>query len=144
MPEVPPYRITLFYGPEPVEGKPDVVHCVFNVKKRSWKGGVQVSVELDDRQVARARDLVVFEGWLDDRLAALGSEEREDTRRRAHDCFVQALCAQKLDLAIAKGIMQENHTIPAAAHAADFEARLREHRSTVTRYVADELDLPAA
>ena len=40
------YRVTFFFGPEAVEERPDHLRCVFNVKKRSWKGGVQVAVDV--------------------------------------------------------------------------------------------------
>ncbi|NJN70393.1 MAG: hypothetical protein HC801_09040 [Nitrospira sp.] len=30
--DVPAFRVTFFFGPEPVEGKTDAVVCVFNVK----------------------------------------------------------------------------------------------------------------
>ena len=39
------FRVTLFVGPQPVEGKPFTQSTVYNVKKRSWKGGIQVAVE---------------------------------------------------------------------------------------------------
>src|ERR1700745_3346567 len=50
------FRITFFFGPEEVPDRPGVVRCVFNVKKRGWKGGVQVTVELGERQLERIRD----------------------------------------------------------------------------------------
>ena len=50
------FRITFFFGPEAAPDRPGVVRCVFNVKKRSWKGGVQVTVELEAAQLERIRD----------------------------------------------------------------------------------------
>ena len=44
--ELSQFRVTLFVGPQAVQGKPFTHVTVFNVKKRSWKGGVQVAVEL--------------------------------------------------------------------------------------------------
>ena len=52
-PELSSYRVTLFFGPESVEGESDVLACVFNVKKRSWKAGIQVSVEIAQAHLAR-------------------------------------------------------------------------------------------
>src|SRR6266705_5247993 len=49
------FRITFFFGPEAAPDRPGVVRCVFNVKKRSWKGGVQVTVELASAQFERIR-----------------------------------------------------------------------------------------
>ncbi len=57
-PELPQYRVTLFFGPQPVKATPSRVCCVFNVKKRSWKGGVQIAVELEEDQLARARQMM--------------------------------------------------------------------------------------
>ena len=65
-PGVPAYRITLFYGPEYVEGPPKTIQCVFNVKKRSWKGGIQVVVELDEGQFARVGKSLQFDEWVED------------------------------------------------------------------------------
>ena len=50
------YRVTFFFGPEAVEERPDHLRCVFNVKKRSWKGGVQVAVDVARRHLDRARE----------------------------------------------------------------------------------------
>ena len=36
-----------------VDGALDSVHCVFNVKKRSWKGGVQVEIVMEKNQITR-------------------------------------------------------------------------------------------
>jgi hypothetical protein len=50
-PEPSQFRVTLFVGPQPVEEGPFNYSCVFNVKKRSWKGGVQVAVALTQRDI---------------------------------------------------------------------------------------------
>ena len=50
-PEPSQFRVTLFVGPQPVEGRPFTYSCVFNVKKRSWKGGIQVSVVVTQSQI---------------------------------------------------------------------------------------------
>jgi len=60
-PEPSQFRVALFVGPQPVEGKPFTSSCVFNVKKRSWKGGIQVAVvnngKAEFRKVKVRRDL---------------------------------------------------------------------------------------
>src|SRR3970282_2096815 len=112
-PEVPQYRITFFYGPEPVEHRPGLLGCTFNVKKRSWKGGVQVAVEVEESQAARARDTIGFEAWLKRLLATLLDAERSDYESRARDLFVQHLGGLKLDLAIEAGLQQENSRVAA-------------------------------
>jgi hypothetical protein len=50
-PEFSQFRVTLFVGPQPVEGRPFTSSCVFNVKKRSWKGGIQVAVVITQSQI---------------------------------------------------------------------------------------------
>ena len=74
--DVPPYRITLFYGPEPVDNRPDLLCCTFNVKKRSWKGGVQIAVEVEAAQVVRAKQTAQFERWRENILSTLLDAER--------------------------------------------------------------------
>ena len=50
-PEPSQFRVTLFVGPQPVEGRSDASSCIFNVKKRSWKGGIQVAVVITQNQI---------------------------------------------------------------------------------------------
>jgi hypothetical protein len=140
-PDAPAYRITLFYGPERAEGPPSRLHCVFNVKKRSWKGGVQVSVELDQSQVARARQAADFDAWLRDALAGVAAEEREDYAARAQDLFVQGLCAAKLDLAL-DGLRQENATLGRDVLAAELDRAVPAQVERLKAQILAELDLP--
>jgi hypothetical protein len=140
-PEVPQYRITLFYGPEPVEDRPGVLCCTFNVKKRSWKGGVQVAVEMEERQVARARDLIGFEAWLAKILSTLLDGERADFESRARDLFTQHLCALKLDLAIEAGLQQENIRLSAEAFMQELDAAVPTHKKRLLANIMAELDL---
>lgn len=140
-PEAPPYRITLFYGPELVEGQPSRLRCVFNVKKRSWKGGVQVSVELDDGQATRARQAAGFEAWLQNVLAGVAAEEREDYAGRAQDLFVQGLCAVKLELALSD-LQQENLTLGSEALTAELDQALPTQAARIKAQILTELDLP--
>jgi len=142
-PLLPPYRITLFYGPEVVEGHPSRVHCVFNVKKRSWKGGIQVVVEVDDAQLARARQAIRLDDWMKTTLTVVPADERLRAEHRASDLFIQALCAIKLDLAVEAGLPQDTTTIGAQAFSAELERTVAGQAQRVTRYVAQELDLVA-
>jgi hypothetical protein len=142
-PEAPRYRVTLFYGPEPVEDCSGVLCCTFNVKKRSWKGGVQIAVEVEERQVARAQDLVGFEAWLKRILSTLLDGERADFESRARDLFTQHLCALKLDLAIEAGLQQENLRLPAGAFMNEVDAAVPARRDRLLANVLAELDLSA-
>jgi hypothetical protein len=142
-PQVPPYRITLFYGPEPVAGRPSRVNCVFNVKKRSWKAGVQVVVELDEQQLAHARQVSGFEVWLQKLLAAVPAADRAGYQGRAGDLFVQGVCALKLDLAIKAGIRQENQSIQADALISELDDAVLEQAERLKSHIRADLDLAA-
>ncbi len=140
-PEVPPYRITFFYGPEPAEGQPARLCCTFNVKKRSWKGGVQIVVEVDERQIARAHAAAGFEAWLKRILSTLPDGERADYEGRARDLFVQYLCALKLDLAIEAGLRQENSRVAAGSFTQELDAAISKQTDRLLSNVLAELDL---
>jgi hypothetical protein len=141
-PPSPPYRITLFYGPEPVEGHQARVSCVFNVKKRSWKGGIQVAVELDGDQIGRASRTIGFEGWIGTALAGVSEEERADFVGRAQDLFVQWLCQLKLDLAIEAGLQQHNCSIEAGALTGELDRALPQQQERLKSQLLAELDIP--
>lgn len=140
-PELPHYRITFFYGPEPVESRPGLLCCTFNVKKRSWKGGVQIAVEVDERQIIRARDTVGFEAWVARILATVLDGERADYDSRARDLFTQHLCALKLDLAIEAGLQQESSRIAADAFAGELDAAVPQRKDRLISNILAELDL---
>ncbi len=140
-PQLPQYRITLFYGPEPVQGRPSRVRCIFNVKKRSWKGGVQVAVELDEQQLAGARQVVGFEIWLKAILAEVPEAERGDYESRVRDLFPQGVCALKLDLAIEAGIRQENHCIEAGSLVGELAREVAKQADRIKARILAELDL---
>lgn len=141
-PPLPQYRVTLFFGPEPVEARPSRQSCVFNVKKRSWKGGVQIAVEVEERQLAKAKETIGFEGWLMDVLAGIPTAERPAYESRAWDLFVQGVCALKLDLALEAGIRQENHTIEANSLAKELDHAVSEQAARIKSQILAELDLP--
>ena len=140
-PEAPQYRITFFYGPEPVEGHSSSLCCTFNVKKRSWKGGVQIAVEMNERQVVRARDTAGFETWLTRILSTLLDAERADFEGRARDLFVQHLCALKLDLAIEAGLQQESSRVAADAFTRELDAAVPQRKDRLLAAILAELDL---
>lgn len=82
-PQIPLFRITLFYGPEAVEGASDSVRCVFNVKKRSWKGGVQVEVVMKRNQIDRLEEILQHSSWLEVVLKGVPVENRGGYREKA-------------------------------------------------------------
>jgi hypothetical protein len=140
-PEAPLYRITFFYGPAPVEDRPGLLCCTFNVKKRSWKGGVQIAVEVDERQVTRAQAATGFEPWLRRIVATLLDAEREDYESRARDLFAQHLCGLKLDLAIDAGLQQENRRIAAEAFARELDEAAPARKDRLLATILAELDV---
>lgn len=140
-PETPHYRISLFYGPDALEGAPARQRCVFNVKKRSWRTGVQVAVELTDEQVTHAKEVTEFAPWLLTVLTTVPDEEREDYRSRAEDLFVQTLCGLKLDLAIQEGLTQDNQTLGADALIEEVTRALPSQGQRLRSRVLAELDV---
>ena len=112
-PQIPLFRITLFYGPEAIEGGSDTIHCVFNVKKRSWKGGVQVGIVMERNQIQRLEKKLAFQPWIEEHLQVVPSDEREDYLKLGYDLFIQFICFHKLELYIRQGIKQENVQVSA-------------------------------
>ncbi len=140
-PEPSQFRVTLFVGPQPVEGRPGRSSCVFNVKKRSWKGGVQVAVHMAQGQIDRLSAEMDFAGWLAQVLRDLSAEDRASCQERASELFIQAVCWCKLDILLQSGIMQENQCLAADSWIVEVGAAVLQRRSFVRSYVAAELDL---
>lgn len=111
--DLPAFRVTFFFGPEPVEKKADAVACVFNVKKRSWKAGIQVVVEIGTGQLAALRRTLELEDRLVGSLMGVNPDEALHYQERAEDVFTQALCRCKLDLRLRSGLAQENQRMDA-------------------------------
>ncbi len=141
IPQTPQYRITLFYGPDPVEGMPPRLSCVFNVKKRSWKSGIQVAVELTEEQLTRARQAVGLEPWLTEILATLPEDERGNYESRARDVFVQGLCSLKLHLAIEAGLPQESRSLTVDELVPDLDGAVSKQADQLQSQILSELDL---
>ncbi len=109
------FRTTFFFGPEDVPGRPGLLRCIFNTKKRSWKGGVQVVVELAQVQLEQLRERGLLGELTEMIRAKVEAEAFAEYEQRARDLFTQQVCRAKLDLAIAAGISQENQTIARSA-----------------------------
>jgi hypothetical protein len=140
-PELPSYRVTLFFGPESVEGESGAQACVFNVKKRSWKAGVQVSVEIGQEQLARLSHKVRLADRLGEVTMTLAPEECLVHQVRAGDLFVQAVTWCKLDLCLRAGLTQENQRVPAADFVPELDQSVLARAEYVVAYVLTELDL---
>jgi len=140
-PEFSQFRVTLFVGPQPVEGRPFTSSCVFNVKKRSWKGGIQVAVVITQSQIEMLTADMDFPRWLTQALIGLSQEDRLSHQERAHELFIQAVCWCKLDLALQAGISQENQFLADDTWTAEVRDTVIKRANFVTSYVASELDL---
>lgn len=140
-PEPSQFRVTLFVGPQPVEGRPFTSSCVFNVKKRSWKGGIQVAVVLSQSQIDTLSKDVDFSHWLDLALVDFADDARLSHQRRAHELFIQAVCWCKLDLALQAGIAQENQCLGDEIWDTAIRDAVITRTNFITSYVASELDL---
>ena len=140
-PEFSQFRVTLFVGPQPVEGRPFTSSCVFNVKKRSWKGGIQVAVVITESQIEMLSVGIDFSRWLAQALNGLSDEDRLSHQERAHELFIQAVCWCKLDLALQSGITQENQCLSDDLGIAEVRDAVIERTNFITSYIASELDL---
>jgi hypothetical protein len=139
--EPSPYRVTLFFGPEQVEGHASASACVFNVKKRSWKGGIQVAVEVTESQIDSARADTDFPQWMADALVEIPQGDRASMIERAQDLFVQALCWCKLELLLQAGITQENQRLVFDIWRTELREAVLQRSGFIRSYVANELDL---
>jgi len=135
------FRVTFFFGPDSVPGRPDVLECVFNVKKRSWKGGVQIGVELTEEQLKRLRECGQLDELIEMIRAKVEPEDFIGYERRARDLFVQQVCWTKLDLAIASGMTQENQTIVADLWEEELQRQVLLRRDGIRQAILTELDL---
>ncbi len=139
--DITAYRVSFFFGPEPVEGKTDVQACVFNVKKRSWKTGIQVVVEVNNRQLSILERTIQLTDRLAESLVAVELQERFDYQKRIGDVFVQAVCRWKLNLQLLRGLPQNNQRIPAEALIAELDQEISTHPEHPLSYILDELGL---
>ena len=140
-PEPSQFRVTLFVGPQPVEGKPFTSSCVFNVKKRSWKGGIQVAVAITQNQIDTLGTDVDFPRWLAQALNDLSEGDRSSHEERAHELFIQAICWCKLDLLLQSGITQENQYLADDLWIAEVRDTVIRRTNFIRSYIATELDL---
>ncbi|MGH7181240.1 MAG: hypothetical protein ACREJN_04590 [Nitrospiraceae bacterium] len=140
-PEPSQFRVTLFVGPQPVNGRPFIYSCVFNVKKRSWKGGIQVDVVIAQSQLDRLSTDIDFSSWLDQALTGLPDEDRPSYQERAQELFIQAVCRCKLDLALQSGISQENQCLADDIWTEEVRNTVSSRTHFIMSYIASELDL---
>ena len=140
-PDQLPYRVTLFFGPETVEGQDDAEYCVFNVKKRSWKSGIQISVEIAKAQVTALRETLKLTEGLAKALASVPEPEEGEYVARVPDLFAQAIAWCKLDLRLETGLPQENQAIGRHELVKELDQIALVRQAYVLFYILNELDL---
>lgn len=140
-PDATPYRVTLFFGPEPVDGSPSTQYCVFNVKKRSWKAGIQVSVDIELVQLAALRETIRNSSPINKALERLSENDRMDADARIPDLAAQAIAWCKLDLRLATGLPQENQRITSDELVLELDQAAQTRHEYVVTYILTELDL---
>lgn len=139
--DAPAYRVTFFFGPESVDGQPDLLACVFNVKRRSWKAGIQISVEIRNDQLSGLRQKMHLAERLAKSVKALDPHEGPHYQARITDLFVQAVCWCKLDLRLQRGVTQENQRIKADELTIELDQEACNRADHVLAYILRELDL---
>jgi hypothetical protein len=142
MPQLSLFRVTLFYGPEPADDDPPRVTCVFNVKKRSWKGGVQIAVDVSAAQVSRLQQALHIDAWIAEWLAAVPEEDRPSYERRGHDLFVQEICSMKLALALELDMKQDNSALSVDTLVEELDRQVEAASERIKSNILTELDLP--
>ena len=135
---VPVFRITLFYGPDAVEA--GRVLCVFNVKKRSWKAGVQIAVEMHEAWIRQFREQLGVSIWLEELLSPVAAEEQASYRTRAEDLFVQEICLRTLELAVER-LPQKNGRLTADTYHDALQQGLLADAAQLKARLAAQLDL---
>ncbi|MEK6549397.1 MAG: hypothetical protein AABZ51_04760, partial [Nitrospirota bacterium] len=120
---------------------PGVLRCVFNTKKRSWKGGIQIAVELAGAQLERLRERGLLGELLEMLRARVEPETFAEYEQRARDLFTQQVCRAKLALAIEKGLTQENQTVGADAFQQELDRAVLAHADVVRQAILAELDV---
>jgi len=140
-PDQLPYRVTLFFGPETVEDQDDTQYCVFNVKKRSWKSGIQVSVEVAKKQITALQETLKLTNGLANVLESVTEPEQAEYMARIPDLFAQAIAWCKLDLRLEAGLPQENQRIGPHELVHELHHAAQARRAYVLSYILSELDL---
>ncbi len=140
-PQIPLFRITLFYGPEAVAGASNTIHCVFNVKKRSWKGGVQVGIQLTRSQLEKINQRFNYYSWIEDIVQVVPGEERQNYQQKAEDLLTQLICFYKLQEYIHQGIQQENVQVSPEQLFEETQEVVFREMEEVKRQILVELDI---
>ncbi|RMH32814.1 MAG: hypothetical protein D6690_13010 [Nitrospirae bacterium] len=140
-PRHPAYRVTLFYGPDHIEEEPQGIQCVFNVKKRSWKGGVHIAVFIFQSQWLRMKERLKFDRWLQSVVMDVPSILRSQCLSRAQDLLAQQLCYLKLALALDRDLPQEHGQIAGQQFLEELEEQVERSDAWLKQQILNELDV---
>ena len=121
---------------------PDIFYCVFNVKKRSWKGGIQLVVEIEQPHASRCKRILQLETWLRNVLRYLPQADYDEYFQRGQDLFLQYLCQEKLQLAIEGGLRQETTLLSHNVFVQELEDAIRQNGHALKEALLAELDIP--
>jgi hypothetical protein len=111
------------------------------VKKRSWKGGVQIAVDVSTAQVVRLRHALHIDAWIVEWLAAVPEEDRPSYERRGHDLFVQEICSLKLALALDLDVRQDNSALSVDTFVEELDRQVEAVSERIKSNILTELDL---
>lgn len=100
-----------------------------------------MAVEMEEEQLARARQVIGFEDWLKEELRVVPQAERDQYDSRARDLFVQGVCALKLDLALQAGLRQENRNLTVEMLVSELDHALPRQADRLKSQILAELDL---
>ena len=100
-----------------------------------------MGVELLKHQLERLSDRGQVDELVEMVRARAEPESFSDYERRARDLFTQQMCRTKLDLAIAKGISQENQTISSDALVQELDNEAQARGDAIRQAILTELDL---
>ncbi|MFO0705303.1 MAG: hypothetical protein U0412_00475 [Nitrospira sp.] len=117
--------------------------CVFNVKKRSWKAGIQVSVEIDNDQLTSLQHRILGSDAIVTALASLSPEDRAACEPRLPDLSAQAIAWCKLDLRLNAGLPPDTQRIASEELRNELEQAVRQREEYVVTYILTELDVTA-
>ena len=102
---------------------------------------MQVTVEIFEEQLERLRSTTAFEPWVKSLMESVPNDEQKDYEERARDLFVQMVCALKLDLAIERGIGQENQVLAAKDLLGELDQLTMLRKDKIQSQIVSELDL---
>ena len=98
-------------------------------------------IELAGAQLERLRERGLLGELLEMLRARVEPETFAEYEQRGRDLFTQQVCRAKLDLAIEKGLTQENQTVGADAFRQELDQAVLAHADAIRQAIFAELDV---